>query len=220
MKKLGCKKGSQGHTASEERAVSGSSEHSFRYSTLLSGLRIQHLISHLMLTGSPWSWYYHVSLTQEETEAQRGLMTRPRSHRCVVSECGFEPGRSLSRVQVLLDSVTRQQCGDWHRDCVTWSGTGRAERIVRDCKTCPSLRWGQCCVFGPIAHDLKSDKSKTSSFPKMWSLWLARSHSSSQLSESHAPLDRHGYQGSVDSRISDFRHAWLLCAEGLVFDRC
>lgn len=102
MKKLGCEKGSQGHTASEEQAVSGCSEHSFRYSTLLSGHRIRHLISHLILTRSPWSWYYHVSLTQEETEAQRGWMTRLRSHGCVVSECGFEPGRSLSRVQVLV----------------------------------------------------------------------------------------------------------------------
>ena len=67
MKKLGCEKVSQGHTASE-----GSSQHSLRCSTLLSGLRILHLISHLILTRSPWSWYHHVSLTQEETEAQRG----------------------------------------------------------------------------------------------------------------------------------------------------
>lgn len=146
MKKLGCEKVSQGHTASGEWAVSGSSERSFRYSTLLSGLRVLHFISHLILTRAPWSWYYRVSLAPEETGAEKwgdpaeatqlvgvrvGLWTRASGPECMflssAQSCLAAVWRLTQRLQMLaFNGVIR-------------SGTRRAERIVRDCKTCPSL---------------------------------------------------------------------------------
>lgn len=59
-----------------------------------------------------------------------------------------------------------------------------------------------------------STKVKTSSFPKMWSLWLARPLFISIVRSHMPPLDRHGYRGSLDSRISDCNMLGYFMLEG------